>query len=365
MSTDDLPEQAPWFQQCVLQWYEAAGRKHLPWQQQPTPYRVWLSEIMLQQTQVATVIPYFERFTRIFPDLPALAAAPVDEVLALWSGLGYYARARNLHKTAQRIAQDFDGVFPADIDVLMRLPGIGRSTAGAIMSLAMQQAAPILDGNVKRVLSRFFALEGAAGSVALDKKLWALSTQLTPVQNCRPYNQAMMDIGATLCTRARARCDDCPLKPRCLALAQQRVYALPQPRKRKCLPVRCCQMLVIWNERNEVFMEKRPNEGVWGGLWSLPQLSSELLAEECCIERWQFKAERVADGAVFRHTFSHFHLDIQPVFLRIKETPLVIAENNPGRWVTLAELNYLGLATPVTKILQHYAQQTSLSTSAP
>lgn len=361
MNTDDLPEQAQhWFQQHVLQWYEGQGRKDLPWQQQPTPYRVWLSEIMLQQTQVATVIPYFERFIQVFPDLPALAAAELDEVLALWSGLGYYARARNLHKAARQIVEEFQGVFPSEVDVLMRLPGIGRSTAGAIVSLALQQSAPILDGNVKRVLTRFFALEGVAGSAALDKKLWTLSSHLTPLQNCRSYNQAMMDMGATLCTRAQANCAVCPLQTRCLAFAQQRVNDLPQPKIRKTLPVRSCQMLVIRNHRNEVFMEKRPSQGVWGGLWCLPQLPLDVAAETACFQWWKNSVVRVGEAAVFRHTFSHFHLDIQPVFLRIKERPLVIAENNPGRWVTLAELNNLGLAAPVTKILQTLSMQETI-----
>lgn len=361
MNTDDLPEQAQhWFQQHVLQWYEGQGRKDLPWQQQLTPYRVWLSEIMLQQTQVATVIPYFERFIQVFPDLLALAAAELDEVLALWSGLGYYARARNLHKAARQIVEEFQGVFPAEVDVLMRLPGIGRSTAGAIVSLALQQSAPILDGNVKRVLTRFFALEGVAGSAALDKKLWALSAQLTPLQNCRSYNQAMMDMGATLCTRAQANCAVCPLQTRCLAFAQQRVNDLPQPKIRKTLPVRSCQMLVIRNHRNEVFMEKRPSQGVWGGLWCLPQLPLDVAAETACFQWRQNSVVRVGEAAVFRHTFSHFHLDIQPVFLQIKEMPLVIAENNSGRWVTLRELNNLGLAAPVTKILQALSMQETI-----
>jgi A/G-specific adenine glycosylase len=346
-----LVDDIEWFQQTIVQWYEWAGRKNLPWQKKPNAYRVWLSEIMLQQTQVSTVIPYFERFTTQFPDLASLAAANVDDVLALWSGLGYYARARNLHKTAQMIARDYQGEFPRDFETLISLPGIGRSTAGAILSLAMKQTAPILDGNVKRVLMRFYALEGWSGTSVVEKKLWTLSTALTPDKNCRQYNQAMMDIGATLCTRSQAKCTQCPLQSRCLAFAQQRVNELPQPKPRKSLPLRCCQLLVISNQNNEFFMEKRPTKGLWGGLWSLPQIPSDAVAEEICLQQWHFLVRHVETLPVFRHSFSHFHLDIRPVILVLTRNETTIAENNQYRWVKLAQLTQLGLAAPVSKIL--------------
>lgn len=357
LSADDVE----WFQQTIVQWYERAGRKNLPWQKKTSAYRVWLSEIMLQQTQVSTVIPYFERFTRQFPDLVCLAAAHVDDALALWSGLGYYARARNLHKTAQIIVREYQGEFPRDIEALMSLPGIGRSTAGAILSLAMKQAAPILDGNVKRVLMRFYALEGWSGTSDVEKKLWALSTALTPDKSCRQYNQAMMDIGATLCTRHQAKCTQCPLQSRCLAFAQQRVNELPQPKPKKSLPLRACQLLVIRNQDNEFFMEKRPTKGLWGGLWSFPQIPLDAAAEEICLQRWHFLVRHVETLPVFRHSFSHFHLDVHPVILALSRNDLMIAENSQYRWVKLAQLTQLGLAAPVSKILlqQLNAEQAS------
>ena len=217
----------------MIAWFAQHGRKDLPWQQDPTPYRVWVSEIMLQQTQVRTVIPYYQRFMQAFPDLRALAAAPLDQVLHHWSGLGYYARARNLHRAAQRIRDDHAGRFPEDIEVVMRLPGIGRSTAGAVLSLACGQRHAILDGNVKRVLARFHAVEGWPGKTAVLEQLWALAEAATPQRDVAAYNQAMMDLGATLCRRGTPECPSCPLQSDCRACKLGRQSEFPAPRPRR------------------------------------------------------------------------------------------------------------------------------------
>ena len=340
-----------WFQQSIVQWYEKHGRKNLPWQKQRNPYRVWLSEIMLQQTQVKTVIPYYERFTERFPDVQALANAHEDEVLSLWSGLGYYARARNLHKAAQMVTNDFQGEFPRDEQSLVSLPGIGRSTANAIRSLAMKQSAAILDGNVKRVLIRSHAIEGWSGTREVEKQLWELSERHTPQRQFRQYNQAMMDIGASLCSRSKTDCELCPLNSRCLAYAEDRVKELPHRKPKNALPTRHCQMLIIRNSKNEIFMEKRPSSGLWGGLWSLPQIDAEAKPQQSCQQKWQFKTKHSETLTAFRHTFSHFHLTIQPIILTLITAPTVIAETNQHRWVKLSQLDQLGLSSPVKKIL--------------
>ena len=340
-----------WFQQSIVQWYEKHGRKNLPWQKQRNPYRVWLSEIMLQQTQVKTVIPYYERFTERFPDVQALANAHEDEVLSLWSGLGYYARARNLHKAAQMVTNGFQGEFPRDEQSLVSLPGIGRSTANAIRSLAMKQSAAILDGNVKRVLIRSHAIEGWSGTREVEKQLWELSERHTPQSQFRQYNQAMMDIGASLCSRSKTDCELCPLNSRCLAYAEDRVKELPHRKPKKALPTRHCQMLIIRNSKNEIFMEKRPPSGLWGGLWSLPQIDVEDKPQQSCQQKWQFETKHSETLTAFRHTFSHFHLTIQPIILTLTAKPTVIAENNQHRWVKLSQLDQLGLSSPVKKIL--------------
>ena len=340
-----------WFQQSVVQWYEKHGRKHLPWQKDRSPYRVWLSEIMLQQTQVKTVIPYFERFTQQFPDIQSLAKAPIDDVLSLWSGLGYYARARNIHKTAQIITQNHKGEFPRDTEGLVALPGIGRSTAGAIQSLAMRKSTPILDGNVKRVLIRSHEIEGWSGKREIENQLWSLSERCTPKTKCRQYNQAMMDIGATLCSRSKPQCEQCPLNSRCRALAKGRVDELPHRKPKTTLPTRHCQMLVISNTKKEVFLEKRPNSGLWGGLWSLPQIQLEECPEASCLENWQLNVSETTKLPPFRHTFSHFHLTIQPVTLQVKGKHRVNKQTLPHRWVKLSQLDELGLSSPVKKIL--------------
>lgn len=364
--TPDISQLNPQlFQQAVLSWYKKSGRKDLPWQKNRSPYRVWLSEIMLQQTQVNTVIPYFERFTHRFPDMITLSKAPQDEVLALWSGLGYYARARNLHKTARQAVEHYKGELPQDHELLNALPGIGRSTAGAILSLSMNQSSPILDGNVKRVLSRTHCIEGWYGTRRVEQALWTLSSHYTPKRQFRQYNQAMMDIGATICTRSKPRCQHCPLQAQCQALTQARTAELPHPKPKKKLPEKQCQLLVIRNNENEVLLERRPDKGIWGGLWCLPQIPEDLAAETFCLQQMGLKTQQVAVSPQFRHTFSHFHLHINPVTLKLMEVPRNIAENNQQRWVRMSQLESLGLATPVAKILRQTTLEAKTNTDNP
>ncbi|MDD5034642.1 MAG: A/G-specific adenine glycosylase [Methylococcaceae bacterium] len=318
--------QAEEFQSALLTWFEQEGRKHLPWQSEPTPYRVWVSEIMLQQTQVATVIPYFLRFMERFPALPALAEASEDEVLNHWAGLGYYARGRNLHKAARIISREYQGELPADLDRLAALPGIGRSTAGAIMSLGLGLRAPILDGNVKRVLSRYAAVDGWPGDTQTARELWRISEALTPVERVADYTQAIMDLGATLCIRGKPGCPRCPVSKGCLALRLRITAELPSPRPQRGIPVRSSYMLVLHDETGAFYLEKRPPLGIWGGLWSFPQFDEHYDLEAWC----QARGIDTAGLEVLtqrRHTFSHFHLDYTPLIGRILR-PEKIAEES-------------------------------------
>ena len=341
------------FRKAVLGWYDRHGRKDLPWQQDISPYRVWVSEIMLQQTQVSTVIPYFERFMQRFPDVAALASAPIDEVLHHWTGLGYYARARNLHKAAVQVVENFDGRFPEDIEALTSLPGIGRSTAGAIASISMNLRAPILDGNVKRVLSRFYAIPGWPGERAVEQQLWQAAETLTPKTRLRDYAQVMMDLGATLCTRTKPRCDDCPLQRHCAAHARGEETAFPGRKPGKTLPVRQTLMLLLERDDGQLLLEQRPPSGLWGGLWSLPQVDSDSDIQAALRQRGLRAAGKTALPA-FRHTFSHFHLDIQPLHLRVRAARAV-AESAAQRWVLPQRPGRLGLAAPVKKLLIRFA----------
>jgi len=298
--------------QAVLAWYYQHGRHDLPWQQDIHPYRVWISEIMLQQTQVATVIPYYQRFIQRFPDVEALADANLDEVLHLWTGLGYYARARNLHKAANIISHENSGQFPADLEGLTALPGIGRSTAGAILAIGHGKRGVILDGNVKRVLCRFYAITEWSGSAAAQRQLWALADAATPQHDVAAYTQAVMDIGATVCTRSKPTCPTCPLKDGCRALATGQVATLPASKPRKALPEKQL-IMVMYLHNNAVLLQQRASIGLWGGLWSLPEL-----ADESALEDWLHmqQAQLSERWPVLRHTFSHFHMDIQPVVVQ-------------------------------------------------
>lgn len=337
------------FQRAVLGWYDRHGRKDLPWQQQISPYRVWVSEIMLQQTQVQTVIPYFERFMAHFPDVAALARADTDDVLHLWTGLGYYARARNLHKAAQAVVNNFDGNFPADIDQLVALPGIGRSTAGAIASISMGLRAPILDGNVKRVLARFHAVPGWPGERAVEQTLWQHAEALTPTTRLRDYTQVMMDLGATVCTRSKPACDRCPLQRHCNAHAQGNPADYPGRKPKRSLPVRQTWMLLLENPDGQLLLQRRPASGLWGGLWCPPALEDEAQLTPT-LASLGLRGDNTRALAPFRHTFSHFHLDIQP--LHIHTRPVGVAEPGEHRWVDPAAPGRLGLAAPVERLLR-------------
>ena len=281
------------FATALLAWFDRHGRKDLPWQRERTPYRVWLSEVMLQQTQVRTAIPYFERFAAALPTLPDLAAAPEDQVLALWSGLGYYSRARNLLRAARICIERHDGALPHDIDALSALPGIGRSTAAAILAQAFGERHAILDGNVRRVLARFHGLHGWHGSGPVQRALWNLADRHTPATRTADYTQAIMDLGATVCTRARPRCGDCPLGNACIARRDGLVEVLPTPKPARAIPERETTMLIVHDPAGRVLLERRPPSGVWGSLWSLPECAGENDLERPLTEgdRWDILTE--------------------------------------------------------------------------
>ncbi|HPQ25336.1 MAG TPA: A/G-specific adenine glycosylase [Gammaproteobacteria bacterium] len=339
----------------VLEWFEHHGRRHLPWQHGVTAYRVWVSEIMLQQTQVATVIPYFERFMRRFPTVEILAEAPLDEVLHHWSGLGYYARARNLHRAAQQVCARFGGEFPRDLQVLQTLPGIGRSTAAAVLSLAHGQRETILDGNVKRVIARCFAVPGWPGSSQVMAHLWTIAESLTPSQRVAQYNQAMMDLGAMVCTRGNPACPQCPLAANCVAHSQGTVDAFPGKKPKKDLPQRAVRMLLVRDPAGAVLLEQRPASGVWGGLWCLPQIDREADPLDWCLDALQQNAVLGRTLPARRHTFSHFHLDIEPVEILLNRPGCVVLEGESRLWYNARQPENVGLAAPVTRLLQEIA----------
>jgi A/G-specific adenine glycosylase len=334
----------------LLAWYADHGRKDLPWQCDPTPYRVWVSEVMLQQTQVATVIPYFERFLARFPAVTDLAAASVDEVLALWSGLGYYSRARNLHRAAVQIASEHGGVFPATLEQVLALPGIGRSTAGAILALARNQRHPILDGNVRRVLARYHAIDGWPGQAEVERLLWQQAEEHTPAERVAHYTQAIMDLGATLCTRSRPRCGECPQAAACAAHAAGEAARYPAPRPRKTLPERQTTLLLVTNARGEVLLEQRPPSGIWGGLWTLPEAAADESAAHWCRRRGLAVREETAWPGL-RHTFSHFHLDISPLHVRVADAGGAVMEAGGAVWYKTDLCDQLGLPAPIKRLL--------------
>lgn len=344
----------------VLNWFARYGRKTLPWQQGKTLYRVWLSEIMLQQTQVATVIPYFERFVARFPDVNALASAELDEVLHLWTGLGYYARARNLHKAAQQIVNLYQGEFPTDFNALLALTGIGQSTAGAILSSVLNAPHPILDGNVKRVLSRYFAVAGWSGEKAVENQLWALSCQVTPAEQTAAFNQAMMDLGAMICIRSKPKCELCPLQADCQANQTQTWANYPAKKPKKALPIKTAYFVLLCNSQQQVLLYQRPPTGIWGGLFCFPQFDNEQACKRfISAQNLQISQQLTA----FRHTFSHFHLDIVPLLTTyaddtaIQEPPTDYAKLSHCWYPLIGEAPEIGLATPVKCILAELAAE--------
>jgi A/G-specific adenine glycosylase len=331
-----------------VQWQRRHGRRNLPWQASTDPYRVWLSEVMLQQTQVAAVIPYFRRFLDRFPTVRALAAASEDEVLRLWSGLGYYARGRNLHAAAKIIAQ---GGFPDTAGKIAELPGVGRSTAAAIAAFAFGERAAILDGNVKRVLARHAGIAGFPGDKKVEAKLWALAESLLPDKGIETYTQAVMDLGATVCTRRKPSCDACPVRRNCIARSKGLTGKLPEPRPKKAVPSKSTTWLVL-RHNGQVLLERRPSPGIWGGLWSFPEADGKDLARDCRALGYRLRSTRELD--TIEHGFTHFRLTIQPVLCEVSATaPRAEA---PGRlWIGIREAGSAATPAPVRKLLETFA----------
>jgi A/G-specific adenine glycosylase len=340
------------FAPALLRWHQHHGRHDLPWQCDPTPYRVWVSEVMLQQTQVQTVIPFYLRFMQRFPELRALAAASMDEVLHYWSGLGYYSRARNLHRAAQIASPLYDNQLPTTFDDLHALPGIGRSTAGAILALSGAQRHPIMDGNVRRVLTRYFALEGVTGSSALEKQLWLLAEKCTPVDDVARYTQAIMDLGATVCVRSNPLCSDCPLRTDCVALKTGRQHQLPAPRRRAARPRRSVFMLVARRRDGSILLERRPERGIWGGLWCLPEFDSVEAAAHFSTQRLSAATLEAQARPVLSHAFTHFELHISPLVAEC-EGQAGVMDQAASLWYNAASPERVGLPAPIKIIIQN------------
>ena len=339
----------------VIEWQQLSGRHDLPWQRTRDPYRIWLSEIMLQQTQVAAVVPYYGRFLARFPDLARLAAAPEDDVLALWSGLGYYARARNLHSAARAIVQRHAGVFPSAFYDIVALPGIGRSTAGAISVFAFGVRQPILDGNVKRVFARTFGIAGFPGEKKIETAMWAQAAALLPPNNVQTYTQGLMDLGAGVCTRGRPRCEVCPLQDVCVARRDNRISELPTSRPKRPMPEKSTVMLILQRDR-EVLLEKRPAPGIWGGLWSFPEIAD--LGDAARALYTRFGAQATSEGTLpdVNHGFTHYALTITPALLRV--TRLEPRAHSPGHvWLTPADAINAAVPAPVREILRRLQLQ--------
>jgi A/G-specific adenine glycosylase len=337
------------FADRLIRWQQRHGRHDLPWQNTTDPYRVWLSEIMLQQTQVAAVIPYYERFLARFPALADLAAAPVGEVMELWSGLGYYARARNLHACAQAVMREHGGALPRTPAALAALPGIGRSTANAIAVFCFGARAPILDGNVKRVLCRVLGVEGFPGAAAVESRLWRDAEALLPQQDLAAYIQGQMDLGATVCTRAKPRCGECPLMEICVARREDRVAELPAPRPRRAVPSREATLLLLRHD-GRVLLERRPPAGIWGGLLSLPELPAGAEPLQFARQHLGVRVAAVSPGPAFTHAFTHFRLTIRPLLGEAE--PLARAAEAGHVWLDPAELTSAALPAPIRKLLE-------------
>jgi A/G-specific adenine glycosylase len=342
----------------LLAWHKRHGRHDLPWQGTRDAYRIWVAEIMLQQTQVAAVIPYYRRFLERFPDIATLAAAAQDEVLRLWSGLGYYSRARNLQRAAQLVVERHGGAFPRALEDIEALPGIGRSTAAAIAAFAYGTRAAILDGNVKRVLARHFAVAGFPGEKRVENRLWQLAEAQLPPRAIGRYTQAMMDLGATLCIRSKPACAGCPLAASCRALALDRVRDFPAPRPAKAVPTRATHMLLLVRD-GELLLEKRPPSGIWGGLWSLPELGDAAALRTHCRTNYGCSIATPQALAPLAHGFTHFKLNIQPLLCRVER--LTPAARAPGQlWLSLAEARDAAIPVPVRKLIERL-----LGTSVP
>lgn len=344
------------FTSRLLAWYRRHGRHDLPWQRQPNAYRIWISEIMLQQTQVKTVVPYFERFVKRFPDMQSLAQSQLDEVLQLWAGLGYYTRARNLHRAAQIIKSEYGGELPQDLKQLQSLPGIGRSTAGAVLALSRNRPFPILDGNVKRVLARYHGIGGWPGEKPVENQLWRLADAHTPRNHAAEYTQAIMDLGATVCVR-RPDCGRCPVMRGCIALRENRQHLLPGKKLRKPLPVKETFFTIVENFHGEILLQKRPPAGIWGGLWCLPECPVEENVLPWLERKYGGTMESFVEQDPLRHTFSHFHLDIRPVRVKISGGSVSISDRADIRWIKPEQVTQYGMAAPVRKLIESINRQ--------
>ena len=344
--TDDIGER---FAPALFDWYAKHGRHDLPWTRSRSPYHVWLSEIMLQQTQVSTVLGYFSRFISALPTVQALADAPEDQVLGLWTGLGYYSRARNLHKAAKRCVEIHGGAIPDNFAALIALPGIGRSTAGAILSQAFNQPFPILDGNVKRVLTRVIGERDWPGKPAVEKRLWSLAETLMPASDVADYTQAIMDLGATLCTRSKPRCVACPLNELCVAHETGNTGNIPARKPKKPVPERQCAVVWLQDSDGAHFLKKRPETGIWGSLWSLPQFDDVADANAWLAEQGIQEARELP---AFRHVFTHFKLEITPVHAVVTRKPQRVREDLPSTWADADTLSTLGMPAPIRKLLE-------------
>ncbi len=350
------------FAERLLGWFDRHGRKSLPWQSSRDPYGIWVAEIMLQQTRVGTVIPYYRRFMARFPDVASLASCDADALLHCWSGLGYYARARNLRAAAQQIVARHGGKFPERFDEVLALPGVGRSTAGAILAFAFGQRHPILDGNVKRVLARCYAIAGhtsGAGAAKVQARLWKIAGQLTPHAHARvaDYNQALMDLGATVCLRAKPLCERCPLAGQCAALRLGDPRAFPQPKPKAARPRKAVTMLIVKNRRAELLLVKRPPSGIWGGLWSLPEYAdADFQEEQRPVEKWferQFGlvVETGEPLPPLTHSFTHFDLDIRPLPATLTQTATAVMDAGQYLWYNPLSPAQVGLPAAVKRIL--------------
>ncbi|MDA3922717.1 MAG: A/G-specific adenine glycosylase [Salinisphaera sp.] len=350
---DTPPEQIA---DALLAWFDRHGRRDLPWQHPRTAYRVWIAEIMLQQTQVTTVVDYFNRFMVRFPDVETLAEAVSDDVMRHWAGLGYYARARNLHAAAQRIVEAHAGELPGDVETLISLPGVGRSTAGAIVAQAFGRWAPILDGNAKRVIARLAAVTATPGTAAYEKPLWQLAERYTPQERVTDYTQAIMDLGATVCTRGRPHCERCPLADRCLAKQAAIQNQLPTRRQRKRREQRETTVLLIEDAQGRILLEKRPPAGIWGGLWSLPEVAADADVEALCTQRYGIRADAGLLLTPLSHTFTHFELTIHPRRMQHRDTVRIMDANH--RWFTRDDRP--GIPAPIARLLNTPQQSLAL-----
>lgn len=341
---------------AVISWQKEHGRHDLPWQNTQDPYAIWVSEIMLQQTQVSAVIGYYALFMERFPSIASLAEATQEEVLQHWSGLGYYSRARNLHHAAQIIIDDFNGIFPQHFEDIISLPGIGRSTAAAISTFALKNPKPILDGNVKRVFARYFLVEGWSGNPAIQKKLWSIAERENPTENAIAYTQGLMDLGSLICTRTKPKCPQCPLNMSCQALAHEKTNSLPTPKPKKALPEKETTMLIICIGK-EVLLEKRPQKGIWAGLWSLPEINTNAIATEAAKQLFGLETEPEETLPIVNHAFTHYKLAITPQPLTVITSNKQTAPNTV--WMPMEDAIGAAIPTPVRNILLHLSQQST------